>query len=1185
MTVSWHSLSPPSAARRPDKVLWDQLTSKAHRYIEALDTARCNAHWHEIPDILRKILKHAPERKCMIQTAQAEYQVASYAAKRTTSNTPPDSANGSPLLDLIPTLLSVIGDDEEGDITQDIFQARVCLSWLHWELLEPALAVSCLPKDLGAAVHLLSGNGQPLSPWTEELLCGAADAIRTMKAIVPRVSFPTSPSPSTPQYLFWTEQLLAKIALLSNEAVIKDGALSRESAIEFALKSFRAWASHRDVKADPASISKDTSTLNIGSKPQVWRAYYNLLSHILQHKLSYISWSDAPKRGQFVSEFRRVETICENSLLRNAKFPRADASNQDIEVWVEQVIHNWHILCSSEWQDADFGEGGHDALSRNVLDILYRAATKTFHSTLILRRLFQVHSVLAEFDLAIKALDTYISLVDSARSRATQASKSVGETESIDDFVRTLSEGINTVCCFGTYRNAEKAKELTDLLERILANETEEEVPPESNRSGLNGVTKLSPTTIAIAHRAVGIGLANWSRWTPITESRRDLQASAIASLEASLSEELGHDMNSASIFALGLVLAETRDINGAIDRVRLALSSADVMGDEGRPLGHQPYTNEYDLVPLWHLLALLLSAREEYESASHVCDAVLDTVVAGNTYANIIKSEYQHQNGEKMSRSLTSTGNDKLPTFDNIGIRKKENILELRMTQLSLIETLHGPETAVNHAEELLALFGRIFAGVGISEPEPKSQNEHLAPPKSSSGTVRTFRGSFLGRKKPNRDTEHGSNLGYDTASAPTAPSLSTSVVDGSPPPILLQAGNPSGSKERPQSGGTRASSVRRRDGTQPHKLHKREGSVAKSVRHRSHERRSKSPTPSNKSHPDLTFTTAEETSESPPHIKSPTINHNGSMSARQSLAPIPHNMKYNREPPPIGHPNQPPQQDIRLPTTGNSELPAKMFARFSKLHTQKQSLCLLIKIWLFVAGLYRRAGLFEDALGSWNEAKLQAKAVEELVGKHESSAKSFADPGWGGTQSSDELWGDVYAERGFLFNAQCQPFEAMKQFEEALIYSPDHVRATVGLANLLLDVWEKKLPTEEPELGNQFSMLSISSPSQTDLPLCDEPNKVNTSSPSTTPFAERDSPEYRERLAARDRAYGLLSAITKLGTAWDDSEAWLSLARAYEHGNQVEKAKEVLWWCIDLEDRRPIRHWWNIGFGGYIL
>ncbi|EEP79513.1 predicted protein [Uncinocarpus reesii 1704] len=1008
----------------------------------------------------------------------------------------------------------------------------------------------------------------------EELLSGSGDAVKIMKPIVARVSWLPSNATSNPEYMFWSERLLAKTCLFGCESVLAEGSLVSESTVEFTLKSFRAWASHPEVKrSDPAS-TMDTSSASASpdSRFSIWRAYHNLLSQILQQKLPYSAPSEGPIRPQLASEFRRVEAIYENALLKIAKFPKADASNKEIEQWIEQVIGNWQILCGSGWSDADFGEGGRDALSRNVLDILYRAATKTFHSTLILRRLFQIHSAVAEFDLALKALDTYIDLVETAKTRAKQAGKSMGEIEDDDTFVRTLSEGIMLVCCFGTYPKAEKAKQLTDLLEITLTEENGDKCPSsQSNGTSSPKNTRFAPGTLAIAYRAVGIGLANWSRWTAVTESRRDFQASAISSLEASLSEDLGQDMNPASIFALGLVLAETRDLDSAIDRVRLALSSADVMGYGIQGSGLLSYTGERDLVSLWHLLALLLSAREEFETASHVCEAVLDTVTIGGTQGKRLQlaslstdTEHSHNNA----------------AFEDMEIRKKESILELRMTQLSLIEVLHGPEAAVNHAEELLALFRRLFESIGFPEPE-KQGTEHLSPPKTSGG-VRSFRGSLFGRKKPHRE-DHEYDFGMDGSATPRIPSVSELSVDGPPPAIQVTDENINGPKERPQTAGTRRGSLRRKDGRQPQKLHKREGSITKAIRHRSSERPSRPQPHTHLSQTDIAQIGTQETATPVPYMQLPEVDRNGLISGKQSLPPVAHNMKHTKEPQPVGHTQQPPQQDVRLPTVGRYNAPEKTLTRFPKLHIQKQAICLLTKIWLFVAGLYRRAKLFEDALGCWNEAKQQAQHFEELVAKQESSAKAFADPGWGGARSSDEVWGDVYAERGCISKTQGQPFEAMTQFEEALIYFPDHIQATVGLADLLLDIWEQKLPTQKPDATGLPNISDLSISPREELS-CHGKDIAEGASYAPAP-SNKDSPEYLDRLAARDRAYGLLSALTKLGTAWDNSEAWFSLSRAYEHGNQIDKAKEVLWWCIDLEDRRPVRHWWNVGSGGYVL
>lgn len=79
--------------------------------------------------------------------------------------------------------------------------------------------------------------------------------------------------------------------------------------------------------------------------------------------------------------------------------------------------------------------------------------------------------------------------------------------------------------------------------------------------------------------------------------------------------------------------------------------------------------------------------------------------------------------------------------------------------------------------------------------------------------------------------------------------------------------------------------------------------------------------------------------------------------------------------------------------------------------------------------------------------------------------------------------------------------------------------------------------------------------------------------------------SPPELTRLGSRDRAFGLLSTLTKLGAGWDYSEAWYALARAYELSGQIDKTKEVLWWCVELEDTHPIRNWKTVTLGGFVL
>jgi hypothetical protein len=268
------------------------------------------------------------------------------------------------------------------------------------------------------------------------------------------------------------------------------------------------------------------------------------------------------------------------------------------------------------------------------------------------------------------------------------------------------------------------------------------------------------------------------------------------------------------------------------------------------------------------------------------------------------------------------------------------------------------------------------------------------------------------------------------------------------------------------------------------------------------------------------------------------------------------------------------------------------------------------LVKIWLFIAGLYVRADLFDDSGSAIDEAYKLVESFEMEVGVEQSSATRFFHKGWAGGKSVDELWADVWAsvsntsvltkslltarlQRGDLASARSQPFVALTAYEQALAYFPDHLEGIIGLSNILMDIYEEKIPAEEPRPLLQSA--PPSSGSSTTIPAPPPPRPTLSSKNSSRasvniepprPNKHQDpTPEELNRLAARDRAYMLLSTLTRLGTGWDNSEAWYTLARSYELSKQVGKAKQALWWVVELEENRPMRPWREVGAGGFTL
>jgi len=87
-------------------------------------------------------------------------------------------------------------------------------------------------------------------------------------------------------------------------------------------------------------------------------------------------------------------------------------------------------------------------------------------------------------------------------------------------------------------------------------------------------------------------------------------------------------------------------------------------------------------------------------------------------------------------------------------------------------------------------------------------------------------------------------------------------------------------------------------------------------------------------------------------------------------------------------------------------------MEPRFPSLQERRHRVSLLVQIWLFIARLYIQTSAFEDARGAIDEGFKLVDELELEVSSHSSSSKAFAEPGWGGGNSVEHLWADVYAE-----------------------------------------------------------------------------------------------------------------------------------------------------------------------------
>ncbi|KAI4222462.1 MAG: hypothetical protein L6R36_006126 [Xanthoria steineri] len=1193
-------------------------TDKARHFLDLLDTARCNGDWSQIPELVRKVGKHVPQRKCLQLTAETESHIATTASTRRS----PASSESSSLSKLAPGLLSA--SQPATDDPEDAFQARVCLGWLHWTLNEPVLALQRLPADIAEAYHDLGRAGKTTSAWTTicamkgaliqgELQDNAGrtqEALRIYASMLPVISSTPPACRSTPEYRVWTELLLARYVLLIHDSTKLDSRGGRPRLhTKETLAPLRAWAGLPWVNSSksgnvgpPSGIIKHQSS----ARRRVWQLYYTSLSTILQQGLPYPPVGHGPSTSaqqmstdnvksmtnlklQQSIELARVESIYEDILLKEVSFPQANEANIEVESWTDQVIGNWRVISSSSWQNEDLGRGGKEAMTKNVLAILYRAATRTFHSTRVLRHLFTVHTALADFDLAAKAFDTYIELVAKGKARVDKSREDEVGLDDDSTILEATAAGLEMLCYHGRRRQLERAQEIAAILEKWLEHieSSKSMVSAEDNPKDLKDVRKQPPRRLvpqkafAVAHRSLGICRAYWARLTYDVSSRPELQAKAIASFRTGLNRTLAPFQRGEIQYALAVLLAETRDIDGAIKSVKstIALCTDDFdeesSGDQDDVFDPTENRKRKLLFKAWHLLGYLLSARQDFATAVASCDAAYEL------YGDLIE--------QPGSSRLT----------DRLSLAEREHILELKMSQVAISEILDGPGEAVNAGGDLLGLYKQLFDYEEAVKSYPTATaallpNDTSSPSQSTNGTVKSARRSIFGRSKD--AAAHISHGGHHSGNGLKTSGTQRGAVET---PIFSASmdgqvdGQTSERRYQPPYHLARQESK---------KLHKRDSRRSMVSDHRGRgasTNRSSYTNGLDGASQALPSRIAEMTRPSMESSYGGSSVDSGHLSSEEVGVAVTHKVSSNRNRDSSGqgetsrsfpvtaqskqHKNlassnafpKQPLSESSIVSPGSSHLtdllPDPMYSA-TDLH--RRALTLLTRIWLLIAQLYRDAAMPVDAQGALSEAFNHAKSIEAIMAAIDSSAQALSEPGWGNVKSVAEVWADIHSEQAALHLQLGNPDSASDEFEKALGWFPDHNAATVGLCNMLLDYYSQKSTASQSPAEFSSEITPMSKPILATLPTT-RSSRTDASAHSERGRSPEESPTLLSRLAARDRAYGLLSMLTKSGRGWDDSDAWFALARVYEVSGQEEKAKEALWWVVELEEGRPVRDW----------
>lgn len=936
----------------------------------------------------------------------------------------------------MPQLAKAIEDEKR--FPEDAYAAKVTTAEIHWLREDAEKAVTALGEERVESRDNASRSSA--LGWVE--VCDVKSRLIRVAALESAgkedearqqylAASVKTPGSRTTELRRWTERLLAK-ACMSTQRSLAD---PTTRTLSESLQIFQAWSDFwrraPSVSSPPAS---SFSYLDIPRR-QVWKAYYELLSTILQYGLMYNPRAATPSDlliiphdnipdEQYTSAkqrqraaLKRVEATYESLLLAETQFPKASQTNTEVEEWTQQVISNWKIFYSSNWTDLELGDGGREAVGRGVLDILYRAATKTFHSTAILRQLFTVHASLGEFELAMHAFNSYVELVNKAKARAEKTGRHELGFDDDDSVVLTAAEAVRILCRYGDHEQGEKAMEVGRTIETWIsfdksnvdqeANGTKEDDDVgQDGRPNHPDHTELQSSTLAAAHRAIGIAHGQWARLTYETDSRSKLQDEAIQSLRIAQKHDEG---SIETAYALALLLAETGDVGASTSVIKSAIAASnageeDEDEDEDEDAAIENFSRERQLVPLWHLLALCLSAKDDYDQAARMCGTAFEqfgdsTVLFGDE--NIRVSTDSEKPPSRSSRGVV----------DQMESLEKEGIVQVKMSQLALVELMEGAEAAVDVSHELLALYARIFGNLElmkpISKPPPTAAS---ATPSRLGGTLRSLAGSIR-PKSARSSVEKDANRKASVESRPSVRPSSVSPQEKGTPngqnigvPIAITVTNEDGVSTQKPHHHHLPFKLRGQHGDWREHGNLRASESTSSIPNRGSpnpkERGSPLPSSRQASHSNLPIETVDEKAEARDEPSIP----------EQPLKNMEHNAPHDAWPAPPGHQDQPPRQDVRLPAPHPAST-AQPQPRLPSAQDRQQRISLLTKIWLFIAGLYLRADLFDDCGGAIEEAHKLVESFEGEVGAEHASARRFHEKGWASDKSVDQLWADVWA------------------------------------------------------------------------------------------------------------------------------------------------------------------------------
>ncbi|WWD09042.1 hypothetical protein V865_007162 [Kwoniella europaea PYCC6329] len=816
-----------------------------------------------------------------------------------------------------------------------------------------------------------------------------------------------------------------------------------------------------------------------------------------------------------------IETIHQGRTLLQSttSFPRAGSINRPVTEFSELAVSLYS-------KSAELG--------REVISVLWWSMTLTFQSQTILRHLTHLLADIGDSLDARRVFELYVQLVLKAREtqqpevslqlKRRPTNEDAASPEQIQKQLEDSDTSEEQKGHMGAESEIDSDKQFIETLlagTRLLARDLGEIEDAWryvvlagdvlNTTGGIEiGITDELKARIEEAKGIVRMGLAVHNA---DTIDRPTYQAQAINHLTAAI------DLfpSSSGYYHLAHCQSEARSIDAATQSIRSSL--------EMDP------TN----VQAWHLLALLLTARRDWEGALKACEAGISVWEADEEISssqedlvddNEVESKDFAVQAPTPTNPSSNTGRrdgttassliNKDGSFPHLSISppkvtplsksaRLEHVIRLRMTLNVIIEKIQGPELAMLKQQELFAFFsarsGKNRKKLGYSSGFGKSNgmksvassSSLTALPGTEGEKVEDLGGSFV---------SVGVNDGGLVSVQPPTPMIEKTQLNAialappisEKPPITVQSPSPSPSPTpTPQPSNTGALISEGED----EKSRRRSLSVrSKKHLHVPGQRQAQvqgvaQPVSAPVSRP----SSIRRLSSTSPTIQQQGVKER-SASAAQSLAPTAIHSHF-RNYAPSSRTILPPPPPIQQPTMEeHGRTPAE-----SRI---------LSNLWLMSAATFRRWGKLEQCLVAIEEAEVldpenpdvwvQLGMYHQVINKQNPSSSTTTNDNEGEGESKPT---DNQAESSFV---------------KSLLIKPDHSSAIIGLSKIYLE-------------SHQVDLAEI-----------------------------------------------LLNSLTQ-EKGWDLVQAWYLLGKVCESQGRNTRARECWEFALGLERSGPVREWNQVG------